>query len=86
MEIYRQAAIATAASGGLGMPADAVVTDCEVRLSDFAELQAQLECSAVAVGEPHDGRVQIAAALHQFDREIGSGQVGLRFLGAAQGG
>ncbi len=86
MEIYRQAAIATAASEGIGVPKDAVITDCEVRLSDFAELETNLECSAVAVGRAQEGRVQIASALHQFDKQIGSGQVGLRFLRVAEGG
>ena len=39
IEVYRQAAIAAAASDGVGEPADAVVTRCAVQLSDFAELR-----------------------------------------------
>jgi 2-oxo-3-(phosphooxy)propyl 3-oxoalkanoate synthase len=80
MEIYRQAAIATATrAGGEAAPA-AVITRCDVQLSDFAELDALVECTASIVDQPEGGRVQIASTLHQLDSQIGDGQVELRFV------
>jgi A-factor biosynthesis hotdog domain len=83
MEVYRQAAIATATRAGAGTASTAVITRCDVQFSDFAELQAEVECSASAINEPQDERVQIAATLHQLDKQIGEGRIELRFLPAA---
>jgi hypothetical protein len=83
IEVYRQAAIATATAGGAA-PAAAVATRCEVQLSDFAEFDAPAECSATVIDQPDDGRVQIALALHQFDTQIGSAHVELDFVPAAE--
>jgi hypothetical protein len=80
IEVYRQAAIAAAASDGVGEPADAVVTRCAVQLSDFAELEAPIECLAKVIGTTPDGRVQIALTLHQLDDEIGDAHVELDFV------
>jgi A-factor biosynthesis hotdog domain len=79
IEVYRQAAIAAATCNGEASPAAAVVTRCEVHLSDFAELDAAIECSATIIDEPADGPVQIALALHQFDSQIGDAHVELGF-------
>ena len=57
-------------------------TRCDVQFSDFAELQAEVECSASVIDERQDGHVQIAATLHQLDKQIGEGRVELRFLSA----
>jgi A-factor biosynthesis hotdog domain len=80
MEIYRQAAIATATRANAGTASTAIVTRCDVQFSDFAELQAGVECSASAIDEPQDERVQIASTLHQLDKQIGEGRIELRFL------
>jgi hypothetical protein len=80
IEVYRQAAIAAAASDGIGEPADAVVTRCAVQLSDFAELEAPIECLAKVIGTTPDGRVEIALTLHQLDDEIGDAHVELDFV------
>jgi A-factor biosynthesis hotdog domain len=84
IEIYRQAAIATAVSSGERTPAEAIVTRCDVRLSDFAELEAPVECSATVIDEPTDGPLPVALALHQFDAEIGAAHVELEFASVAQ--
>jgi hypothetical protein len=83
IEVYRQAAIATATSSGEGTAAEAVVTRCDVHLSDFAELEAPVECSATVIDEPRDGRVPMALTLLQFDTEIGSAYVELEFASVA---
>lgn len=82
IEIYRQAAIA-AATGGAATPASAVVTRCEVQLSDFAEFEAPVECTATVMGQPVDGRVQIDLGLHQLDTKIGDAHVELDFVSVA---
>ncbi len=80
IEIYRQAAIATATDGGEATPATAVVTRFDVQLSEFAELEAPVECSATIVEEPADGRAQIDLAMHQLDSQIGDARVELSFV------
>jgi A-factor biosynthesis hotdog domain len=80
IEIYRQAAIATATGGGEATPAAAVVTHFDVQLSDFAELEAPVECSATITDEPADGGVAITIAMHQFDSQIGDAHVELSFV------
>lgn len=82
IEIYRQAAIAIATATGRGeaTPAAAVVTRFDVQLSDFAELDAPVECSARITDEPEDGGVGIAIAMHQFDSQIGDARVELSFV------
>ena len=83
IEVYRQAAIAAAASDGVGEPADAVVTRCAVQLSDFAELEAPIECLAKVIGTTPDGHAQIALTLHQLEDEIGDAHVELGFVSLA---
>ncbi len=83
IEVYRQAAIATATSSGEGTAAEAVVTRCDVQLSDFAELEAPVECLATSIDEAGDGRVSMALTLHQFETEIGGAQVELEFASVA---
>jgi hypothetical protein len=85
IEVYRQAAIAAATSGGRWAPAEAVVTGCAVQLSDFAELEAPTECVARMIDRAEDGRVQIALTLHQLDYEIGDARVELGFVFASDG-
>jgi len=82
IEVYRQSAIAAATDDGARAPAAAIVTSCDVQLSDFAELWAPLECSARVVEEPEDGHVQIALALHQLDSQIGDARMELYFASA----
>jgi hypothetical protein len=83
LEVYRQAAIATATRNGEGVPAAGVITRCDVELSDFAELEAPLECSATVIDEPRGGHVEMELALHQFDGQIGGASVELRFASIA---
>ncbi len=85
MEIYRQAAIATATGGDAQAASSAVITLCEVHMADFAELEAQVECRASIVDRQADGSVRLAATLHQLDRQIGDGRVELRFAADAGG-
>jgi len=80
MEIYRQAAVATATRDGSAPAQGAVFTGCEVQLSDFAELDAPLECSAQVIGRDEEGRVQLALQLHQLDTQIGAARVELTFV------
>jgi hypothetical protein len=84
IEIYRQAAIATATSG-TARAASAVVTRCDVQLSDFAEFEAPVECTASVMGKAVDGRVQIALALHQLESTIGEARVELDFVSLSGG-
>jgi A-factor biosynthesis hotdog domain len=86
IEIYRQAAIATATVGGAASPASAIVTRCDVQLFDFAEFEAPVECSASVLDEPPHERVQIALALHQFDTKIGDAHVELDFTSVGLSG
>lgn len=79
IEIYRQAAIATATVSGDASPASAIVTRCDVQLLDFAEFEAPVECSATMLDEPAGERAQISLALHQFDTKIGDAHVELDF-------
>ena len=51
-----------------------------MQLSDFAELEAPVECTARVTGEPEDGRVGIALAMHQLDSPIGDARVELDFV------
>jgi A-factor biosynthesis hotdog domain len=80
MEIYRQAAIATATGNGSSPPAAAVITRCDVQLSDFAELEAPVECSATVLDPLEDKPVQIDLALHQLESQIGGAHVELGFV------
>jgi hypothetical protein len=82
MEIYRQSAIATATDGDIDAAPGAVFTGCAVELSEFAELDAPVECSAVVIERSGDGRAQIALQLHQFDTQIGAARVELTFVPA----
>ena len=84
VEIYRQAAIATATHDGGELPGAAVLTGCMAELSDFAELEAPAECSATIAEASENGRVEIAAGLHQFGKQIGEGRVELRFVPVAE--
>ena len=86
LEIYRQAAIAAATRGGIPAASTAVITRCDVHLSDFAEFEAQVECLASVIDQTEDGRVQIASTMHQLDNQIGDGRVELRFVSVAQPG
>jgi A-factor biosynthesis hotdog domain len=79
VEAYRQAAIATATGRGKASPAAAVTTACQVRLSDFAELDAPAECCARITDRMVDGRVRIGLDLHQFDAQIGEAHVEISF-------
>jgi hypothetical protein len=79
VEVYRQAAIATATGGGEATPAAAVLTRFRAELSDFAELDAPVECSATIV-EEEDGGAHIALAMHQLDSQIGDAHVELDFV------
>ncbi len=83
MEIYRQAAIATATGGGTAAPGAAVVTRCDVQLSDFAELEVPVECSARVLDQQEDEAVPIALALHQLESQIGDAHVELGFASIA---
>jgi hypothetical protein len=85
IEVYRQAAIAAAAAGGAGAPAEAVITRCDVQLSDFAELEAPIECSARVIDQPTGDRVHIGLTLHQLDGDIGDADVELEFVSLADG-
>jgi 2-oxo-3-(phosphooxy)propyl 3-oxoalkanoate synthase len=80
MEIHRQTAIAAAGSANIGMPVAAVVTRCDAQLSDFAELETHVACSAIIAGQSGEGSVRVASKLQQFDNQIGDGQVELRFV------
>lgn len=80
IEVYRQAAIAAAVGRGAGEPAGAVITRCDVQLSDFAELDAPIECSARVVDNPDGDRVQVGLTLHQLDGEIGDAELDLEFV------
>ncbi|HME02781.1 MAG TPA: AfsA-related hotdog domain-containing protein [Solirubrobacteraceae bacterium] len=80
MEIHRQTAIDAAGSAAIGMPASAVITRCDVQLSDFAELETHMTCSATLVGQPQPESARVVSRLHQFDSQIGDGQVELRFV------
>jgi len=80
LEVYRQSAIAAAGDAGAGVPPAAVITRCDVQLSDFAELWAPLECSATVIDQPEGGRVQIDLGLHQLDSQIGEALVELDFV------
>jgi A-factor biosynthesis hotdog domain len=80
IEVYRQAAIAAAAAMGAGEPAGAVITGCDVQLSDFAELEAPIECSARVTEHPNGDRAKVALTLHQLDGEIGDAEVDLEFV------
>lgn len=80
VEIYRQAAIATATPQDAPAPLTAVTTRCDVKLSDFAELEARVECCTSVVDDPAGGPAQIVSTLHQLDKQIGEGHVELRFV------
>lgn len=80
MEIYRQAAVATATRDGFASAPGAVFTGCEVELSDFAELDAPLECSAHVIGRSEQARTQLALQLHQLGTQIGGARVELAFV------
>jgi hypothetical protein len=83
VEIYRQAAIAVATGDTAATPAAAVITRCDVQLSDFAELGAPVECSARVTDRSEDKPVQIALALHQLESQIGDAYVELGFVSIA---
>ncbi len=80
MEIYRQAAVASATRDGSAPAQRAVFTGCDVELSDFAELDAPLECSARVIARSDDGRTQLALQLEQLDAQIGAARVELTFV------
>jgi hypothetical protein len=82
IEIYRQAAIATATNGATEAKS-AVVTRCDVQLLDFAEFEAPVECTATVMSRAIDGRVQIGLAMHQLDCKIGDALVELDFAAVA---
>jgi hypothetical protein len=81
MEIYRQAAVATATRDDPQAASGAVLTGCSVELSDFAELDSPVECSAVVIERAEDGRTQLGLQLHQLDTQIGAARVELSFAG-----
>jgi len=56
-----------------------VITRCDMRLSDFAELDAPAECSATITEELEDRHTHVSLALHQLDAQIGEAQVELAF-------
>jgi hypothetical protein len=77
VEAFRQAAIATAHQrGALPSPVAALVA-CEAQFTDFAELDACLECSAIVEGDRGDGHVAVTVGLWQFGKEISTGRVEL---------
>jgi hypothetical protein len=83
MEIYRQAAIATATDADAATPGAAIIIGSNVHLNDFAELNALTECSATVTAAADDGATQIELALHQLDTQIGNAQVELHFVSFA---
>jgi hypothetical protein len=82
IEIYRQAAIATATNAATEA-GSAVVTRCDVQLRDFAEFEAPVECTATVMRQAVGGRVQIGLAMHQLDCKIGDALVELDFVSVA---
>jgi hypothetical protein len=77
LEMYRQAAIATAYRTR-AMPAPlATVTGCQVRFSEFAELDAQSECSAWVSDVSADGVVTVRLVLHQLGADIADAELTL---------
>jgi hypothetical protein len=77
VEAYRQAAIVTAHRAG-ALPSPVVaITSCDATFTDFAELDARIDCSASIDERFDDGRVRVKVALLQFGREVSSGDVEL---------
>lgn len=78
VEAFRQAAIVTAhRSGALPSPI-AALTGCEAGFTDFAELDARIECSAVLDQPLARGDVGVSAGLLQFGKEIAKAHIDLR--------
>ncbi len=85
LEVYRQTAIATATGEGAAVAQRAVLTGCAVELSEFAELDAPLECAGTVIERDGDGpmgRAQLALQMYQFDTQIGAARMELTFVPA----
>ncbi|HEU4702127.1 MAG TPA: AfsA-related hotdog domain-containing protein [Conexibacter sp.] len=77
LELYRQAAIATAhRSGALPSPV-AVVTRCALEFVDFAEPEALVECAAAVTSVDADGSVAVTVRLLQLGAALGGAQLTL---------
>lgn len=77
-EAFRQASIVVAARAGALPEPVAAVTRCEASFTDFAEIDAPAECSAEVTSAFEDGRTTVAVGLHQFGRELASGELDLQ--------
>jgi hypothetical protein len=77
LEFYRQAAIATACRVRGLAPSTAIVLRCALTFLDFAELEAETECTARVVSEPDGGAVTVAVELRQLGKDLGNAELTL---------
>ncbi len=77
LEAYRQAAVLTAVrAGALSSPA-AVLSGCALQFSEFAELDAIVECTAAVIDGGGHGCATVGVALHQFGKQLGEARLEL---------
>lgn len=77
VEGLRQAAIVTAYETGAIESPIVAITGCKVKFADFGEFEEILTCSA-EVMDSDGGRVTLRASLHQFGKQLLSGEIELR--------
>ena len=75
LELYRQAAIATASRADALPSARAVVTACSMTFAEFAELDALTECEAAVTRIGARGEVAVDLPLLQFGETIAQAQL-----------
>jgi A-factor biosynthesis hotdog domain len=77
IEAYRQAAVVTAHRAGALPSPVAAITGCKVAFTDFAELDARIDCIAAVDDAVDGGGVGVTVGLEQFGKAISTGRVEL---------